>query len=382
MEFMFQVQPTRRAFLMSAAAAASALGAKSEVSLERLPAGALQPQILTGPDGRVHRVYFKGEPLAGDLWYERPGSQPLQVNACAGSAVATGSVRGAHVALGKNGQVHVAWNGSKNGEPKGPKGSPPMLYTRLTQAGTAFERERNVIHSAYGLDGGGSVAADGTGNVYVFWHAPTSGDEGEAHRRVWVAHSSDGGMTFGAESIATREPTGACGCCGMAAFADSKGNVYALYRSASADVHRDMYLLVSSDRGQTFRSTKVDEWEVGSCVMSTAAFTETADGVLAAWETKGQIRFARVDRGREVVAASAPGDANGRKHPALSAGPGGAFLLAWTEGTGWKKGGNLAWQVYDRSGQPKGERGQAPGVLPFSFAAAYARRDGGFTIVY
>jgi len=36
----------------------------------------------------------------------------------------------------------------------------PMLYTRLNDAGTAFEAERDLITVARGLDGGGSVAAD------------------------------------------------------------------------------------------------------------------------------------------------------------------------------------------------------------------------------
>jgi DNA-binding beta-propeller fold protein YncE len=42
-----------------------------------------------------------------------------------------------------------------------------MLYARLDDAGTAFEPQRNLIQVAAGLDGGGSVAADQAGNVYV-----------------------------------------------------------------------------------------------------------------------------------------------------------------------------------------------------------------------
>ena len=42
-----------------------------------------------------------------------------------------------------------------------------MLYTRLNDAGTAFEPQRDLIRMARGLDGGGAVAADGVGNVYV-----------------------------------------------------------------------------------------------------------------------------------------------------------------------------------------------------------------------
>src|SRR5207253_5758314 len=99
-----------------------------------------------------------------DIYYVRSTdsgasfSDPLKVNSHPGSAIAVGNIRGAHLAVGKNGRVHVAWMGSDMAEPKGPSGASPMLYARLTDAGNEFEPERNVMQSATGLDGGGSVA--------------------------------------------------------------------------------------------------------------------------------------------------------------------------------------------------------------------------------
>jgi len=46
--------------------------------------------------------------------------------------------------------------------------------------------------------------------------------------------------------------------------------------------------------------------------------------------------------------------------PALAVNARGEMILAWTEGTGWQRGGALAWQVYDKAGQPTAERGQRP----------------------
>ncbi|MGI9071809.1 MAG: hypothetical protein ACR2JB_10980, partial [Bryobacteraceae bacterium] len=60
---------------------------------------------------------------------------------------------------------------------------------------------------------------------------------------------------------------GACGCCGMGAVADQKGNLYLLYRSAREVIHRDMYLLVSQDRGMTFPAMDVQPWDIGACPM-------------------------------------------------------------------------------------------------------------------
>ena len=50
---------------------------------------------------------------------------------------------------------------------KEPGGGAPMLYTRKNPMATAFEAQRNLITWAGGLDGGGSLAADANGRVYV-----------------------------------------------------------------------------------------------------------------------------------------------------------------------------------------------------------------------
>ena len=59
------------------------------------------------------------------------------------------------------------------------------------------------------------------------------------------------------------------------------------------------------------------------------------------------------------------------------------MLLAWTEGTGWQKGGSLAWQLFDRSGRPLAEKGRLDGAIPvWSLASVVVRPDGDFTILY
>ncbi len=360
------------------------------VTVLRVPDKGIQPQVAADSRGTVHVIYFAGDPVGGDIFYirsEKRGdtfSRPIRVNSGPGSAIAIGNIRGAHVALGKSGRVHVAWNGSGKAEPKGPGGATPMLYARLNDAGTAFEPQRNVMRSAAGLDGGGSVAADEAGNVYVAWHAPGPDAKGEGSRCVWVARSTDDGKTFTPEKRANAEPTGACGCCGLRAFADAKGTVYVLYRAAREDVHRDTYLLSSADKGDQFRSEKVHEWELNACPMSSAAFAEGAGGVAAAWETNGQVYYCRIDQatGKRSPPVAAPGEAKGRKHPAIAVNAEGKTVLVWTEGMGWNKGGSLAWQVFDKGGTPTGEKGRADGMPTWSLVAVFARPDGGFTVLY
>jgi hypothetical protein len=240
-----------------------------------------------------------------------------------------------------------------------------------------------VMQFADGLDGGGSVAADREGNVYVAWHG--RGDaKGEASRRVWVARSADEGRTFARETAAYGEPTGACGCCGMRAFADSRGALHLLYRAATNFVDRDMYLLSSDDRGRSFRGLRLHPWKLDTCPMSTATLGEAAGRVVAAWETMGQVYYAAISPASAGPASPvpAPGEGQGRKHPAVAVNAKGETLLAWTEGMGWKKGGVLAWQVFDRDGKPTGEKGVADGVPVWSLPTAAAAPGGGFTIIY
>ena len=393
---------TRREVAITAAglflrSAASPKTSRERVKLLRVPNNGIQPQLIAAPRGPLHLVYYSGDPRAGDIYYVRSSdaagtwSAPLKVND-SGSAIAAGTIRGAQIALGKNDRVHVAWNGSGKAQPRGPlnpdsgEAGQPMLYSRLNDVATAFEPQRNLMTHSFGLDGGGSVAADSAGNVYVAWHGigqdEAKGElQGEARRRVWIAKSDDDGQSFSREHSAWRERTGACGCCGMKVFADHRGDLLAMYRSAQQSVHRDVYLLRSTDKGNTFTGKLLHKWEINACPMSSMDFAGNNRNVIAAWETGGQVYWDRVaSPAPEPVAA--PGEGKGRKHPRLAMNKNGELLLVWTEGTGWQRGGSIAWQHYDAAGKPTTEHGTAAGLPPWSFPAAAASLDGTFTILY
>jgi hypothetical protein len=347
--------------------------------------------VIEDAKGTVHLLYFKGDPGGGDLYYckKDPGqtgfSSPIRVNHQAGSAIAVGTIRGGQIALGQGGRVHVVWNGSSKALPKRPKDSSPLLYARMNEAGAAFEPERNLMQRTFYLDGGATLTADPDGNVYVAWHAADETTKDESGRKLWVAVSRDNGRTFSAERPANSAPTGACGCCGTRAFTDRKGVVYVLYRAAKENVQRDMTLLESRDRGRTFSGKTLHPWKLNACPMSSEALIEGPNGVYAAWETKERVYFAHVDpvtlRASSPVAA--PWTGQSQKHPALAVNKEGDLLLAWAEGTGWEKGGDLAWQVYDRSGRPTAAKGRTKGAISvWGLAAPYALADGRFVILH
>ena len=381
-------------FLLLAALAPAAAPTMAEHV--RVPAGGIQPQAQVDDRGRVHLIFFNGDPKRGDVFYAHSDdwaktfSEPIRVNSQPGSVVAAGIIRGPQLAVGKGGRAHVTWMGSDKAEPKVDGEHVPMLYARLNDAGDAFDRQRNLIQRRPGLDGGGSVAADTEGNVYVAWHAPKDKlHEGhaEADRRVWLARSSDEGRTFAEEVEASPEPTGACGCCGMKLFAADGGTVLALYRSATQAVNRDIYLLGSTDRGGTFSSAKVGPWRASQCVMSTAAFAQRADGpILAAWEQERQVLVSTIhpvtlQAGKAQVIRGA--GEKSQKHPTLAFNASGRGIVAWAERGRMNQPGEVVWQLIERDGTPVVHgSGRKDGLPGWSAPAVFAKPDGTFVMLY
>ena len=365
---------------------------RAPVTVVRTPDGGIQPQAAVDSRGRVRLIYFKGKPEAGDVYYaeQLPRSDrflpAIRVNTTIGAAVALGSIRGAHLALGKKDRVHVAWMAS----PEVPKaiingeGQAPMLYARMNDSGSAFEPERNVMTWTGGLDGGGSVAADPQGNVYVTWHGvPPDNKDAEAGRAVFLARSRDDGKTFAREEQVSPANSGACGCCGMRAFADQQGHLMILYRAAIEQKDRNMTLLVGDPARSGLQSLTLSRWRATTCLMSSASLAEGGGSVLAAWEQQNQIQFTPLDPSLpSLTLALEPSGEGKRQHPTVARNAKGEILLAWTENTGWDKGGSLAWQRFDAAGKALEAPEHRDGVPAWGLVAAVAKPDGSFVIFY
>src|SRR3954471_15119940 len=175
---------TKTAKWMIALLLAAPFWTHGAVTLERIPERGMQPQVAVAEDGAVHMIYLTGDPKAASVHYVHRApqasewSKPMPVNSVPGSALAIGTIRGAQIALGRNGAIHVCWNGSSQAEPKPKLGGSPLLYTRLLPGKSSFEPERDLMGNTRHLDGGASLAADRDGRVFVVWHGAPADKSG------------------------------------------------------------------------------------------------------------------------------------------------------------------------------------------------------------
>ena len=366
------------------AAVAALLGAacgpvalSESVTLLRLPEGGRLPRAVIDGGGTAHVVYFEGDPRAGDLRYvtRAPGapawSDPWRVNSRPGTVVGIGPIDGGQIALGRDGRLHVVWF---------KLGRTEFLYTRTNDAGTGFEPQF-ALAAGEGVEAGPSVAADPSGNVYVFWH---SGEPPDAERAVFMTASRDEGRTFSPARPVSPAAEGACDCCGLHALAGasglSDGELYVSYRGAGDNVRRGQRLLMSGDGGRTFGDWLLDPWEINACPISTTSLANGPAGVTVAWETEGQVYF------EEIHVVDPPRSPAGevlarRKNPAVAVNDRHETLLVWGDGPGWQSGGTFHWQLFG-GGRTAVDRGTGPEIPEGSLAAVVAEPDGRFLVVF
>jgi len=362
------------------------------VNLEKTPHGGIQPQAIVDAGGTLHLLYYKGQPREGDLFYvtrskgQKGFSSPLKVNNIEGSACCIGSIFRARMAIGRDGIVHVLWNGSfgfvrKKWEKKGKERSPEeftyLFYTRLADDGKSFKKQVNLNRNTYGLDGNGSISVDPNGVINVFWHANI---KDRTDRMAFMVQSTNKGKSFSKETPVTRRPLGVCECCTMEAFTSSTGRTYVAYRTAEK-TGRDVVIFSPTTQDGRFNEVHRHPWKVFICPASTFAFAEDNRRVYAAWETKSHVYVK--DMLSEAPARKVSSSSKNGKYPSLAINAKGDRLTTWSTETGWGKGGYIQFQVTNRDGvlTAKSDR---PKHFPaaYSFSSACALSTGDFVVFY
>ena len=359
------------------------LATSDPVTVMRIPDDGRMPHASIDRGGTIHLMYYRGAMTGGDLLYvSRPRdatewSTQIRINGQPGSAVGMGPMDGGDMVLDQSptngGRLHVAWFMN---EPL------QFIYTRKTEDLSVFEPQRVLLERADEIvEARPSVTTDGRGGVFVAWHGATVEKADDAHRAVFLMTSQDGGDSFGAPVVISRQSEGACGCCSLETFA-ANDTVLVSYRGAGENVRRGQHLLKSTDGGQTFVDTLIQPWPIGACPVTTTTFARGPDVTRVAWETQGQVYFASIDHVGDAV--SPGGEARfRRKNPVIATNQRGETLLAWGDAPGYRAGGTLNWQLFDAKHRPISDPDPGTDTIPSgSTPAIVTQPDGTFVVLF
>lgn len=328
-----------------------------EVKTTPIPFDGKRARAVTAPDGTSHVIYNN----MGNIFYTTRAqdssefSKPIQVNSIDKSAAI------ADISLGKNGSVHVFFHGnifyirdqikSENRRLKATD-IKYAFYTRLNDAGDAFEPQREVAGGVWGFDGGCTLSADDSGNIYLFVGGTVKQGK-EQERQVFMRHSKDNGETF-SEPSPIDLGMGVCACCHLESQIGPKGELMVAYRVAEGGVDRDSYVLVSQDNGTSFSKTSLDNWKLRACPGSAYSFTTAGGNSFVSWRNKDEIYLKLND---SPDSFTPPNRKLKRRAAVLASNKHGDVLLAWAEGENFNKPHHLQWQLFNKEGKPMGEVG-------------------------
>jgi len=264
--------------------------------------------------------------------------------------------------VANDGRVHVAM-GNNAWKLKLPKDEWSLHYASLAPGAKAFAPVRNLNRQP---SEGFSLAAGERGAVTACF---LSG-------KLFSMVSRDGGENFTA-SAELNTAWNPCDCCTTSATYGPDGKLALLYREETGN-DRDIYLaLWDQSRDAQPSRTRISStpWKIEGCPMTYFTITPTATGYVAAWPTKGQIYFARLDKDGTVLP---PGEI---RTPGSNGMRTGLLALSAADGVtlvAWKNKDVLGWQLYDPKGQPQGNPGSA--ASPGNGAAGVVLADGRFIL--
>ena len=327
------------AIILTAWVRAAEIEPAARVAIVNVPNGGEAVEAKVSARGTIHLLYnFDGIP-----YYIKSSnrgasfSSPLRV--VNEESRRPGLVfSGAALAVGKGDAVYVAMS-TNNWQLKLPNVPEGLVYATLTSGAKAFTPVRSFNQRP---SEGFSLAADDNGNVAATWLAG----------KLYANRSGDGGKTFtaNAEINPAYDP---CDCCTtQAVFAG--GDLAVLYREETNN-ERDMYLvLLAKDGNQSRSRVSSTLWKINGCPMTYFALSTTKEGYIAAWPTKGEIYFARLDRKGKVLP---PGEIKTAGRSGMRSG---VVALSASDGTtliAWRHQDELGWQIYDLEGRPQGALG-------------------------
>jgi hypothetical protein len=226
--------------------------------------------------------------------------------------------------------TYAVWQQQKEGS------QAQIVFARSTNMGRSFEKPIVVTDKEKpSFNGFSTMKVAPNGDIYVVWLDGRDQPEPKGTFAVYLAKSTDKGLTFSAN---LRVSLSACPCCRPTIAFGDKGEVYVAWRKVFPGDIRDMVLATSMDGGKTFSSPikmAEDNWVLHACPDSGPSLVNANGKLYAAWFSEGGnksgIRVAvSKDGGRSFskaeIASQGIVDAN---HPQLSVSEDGRVVLVF-----------------------------------------------------
>lgn len=319
------------------------LAAASKVTTVPVPSGSQAMAAKTDAQGTIHLVMdtANGPHYAKSKDNGKTLSRPIplldQASRKPGLEFITWDM-----AVTPEGAVHVVM-GNNAWKLKLPQEEWGFFYTRLLPEESSFSPVNNINHKP---SEGFSLAVSEKGVVTAVWMAD----------KLFANVSQDGGNSF-APAVEIDPVLNPCNCCTTSSTYGADGRLAILYREETNN-ERDMYLALWDQEQNKVTKTRVSTtpWKIDACPMTYYSVNRSGDGYVAAWPTKGQVYFARLD------ANGVPKTPKEIRTPGASGMRSGVLTIAATKGStlvAWKKDEQLGWQLYDDRGRPSGSPSSA-----------------------
>ncbi len=252
--------------------------------------GQANPYVISDARGGFYLVYVERKGKQSNVMLQhrdagKPFGPAVRVNDKPGDGVVRNE-NPPKVALGPNGEVYVVWANERE------KWKGDIRFARSTDGGKTFFPALTVNSGVSGPAVGRafqSMAVDHRGRIHIVWIDERNKQSSNRGAEIWMATSSDGGLTFSPDH---RILTDVCECCRTAIAADRRGRLYVSYRTVpeSGPMHRDIVVARSDDDGKTFMNTNAssDRWELNACPIAGASLAIDDKGMITiVWFTEG-----------------------------------------------------------------------------------------------
>lgn len=218
-----------------------------------------------------------------------------------------------------------------------PGGGSDVMFARSSSPGQPFGKPIPLADKKTpSFTGFSSLAVAPNGNVYSVWLDGRTPGEMRGTFSVYLARSTDRGMSFGAN---VQVATGSCPCCRPRITFGSNGEVYVFWRKVFHGSIRDIVVSTSNDGGSNFAPpvrVSQDNWTINGCPESGPAAAVLGHRLYVAWMTETDQHRAGVklswsdDGGKSFApAVMASRDLLDANHPSLAAVDGTKLILVF-----------------------------------------------------